>query len=434
MSRQRPMRFPAIVGKSVRGKTPRTMTLRLPRHPALLPAVLLIAAITKPAPAQDRTTTFYKDILPVFQKYCIDCHHTGGPAPQSLETYDLARSWLRTSRSTMREGTMPPWFADSGADQWRNAVLPSPEEIDLVSNWVKEGAEPGDEADAPAPLDFSAEWRLGTPDLVLQMPDPVDVASGQPDLYHNAILDPGFSADTWLTAVELKPGSMNTVRQLSLSVVPPEVAASLPVDAFNLREFEGHHDLAFWNRGMSLIEPYPQGAGVLVPAGWKLVLQAHYKAGEQGGADRSSVGLHLASGPPAAPYVTVAAENRDFTLPVDAYDFEVHASTTLEHGLRVESILPRMHYLGLGLAATATLPDGTERRLIRISNYDFRMQTLYSATQPIELPAGTRINVTAFYENSPDNPHNPNTAMADVPYGPPPAGETLAVVLRGTRY
>lgn len=409
------------------------MSPRMPRLTPIFSALLALAALAAPASAQETGATFYKDILPVFQKYCIGCHHTGGPAPQSLETYDLARSWLRTSRSMLREGTMPPWFAVDGAGHWRNAVLPSAEEIDLVSNWIKDGAEPGRESDAPAPLDFSAEWRLGEPDLALQMPEPVDVAPGQPDLYRTTVLDPGFTADTWLSAIELKPGSMHTVRQLSLSAVPPDVAAAIPDDAFDLRIFEGLHDLAVWNHGMSLIEPFPSDTGVLVPAGWKLILHAHYKAGEQGGADRSSVGLHLSPAPPASAFVTVALENRDFLVPPESYDFKVTASSTLEHGLRLDSILPKMHYFGLSLTVTATFPDGSKLNLLEIENYDYSFQTLYSLAEPVQLPADTRIDVTALYENSLSNPNNPNVAMGDVAHGPAPAGETLSVVLRGSR-
>jgi hypothetical protein len=382
--------------------------------------------------AQGEDKTFYRDILPVFQKYCIDCHRVGGTAPQSLETYDLARSWLRTARLMMRERSMPPWFADPAVGHWRNAVLPTDEEIALVADWIGAGAEPGDEADAPPAPDRSADWKLGEPDLILQTPETVAIAKGQPDTYRSFVLDPGFDQATWLSAIELKPGSLEVVRELSLSIVPPELAANLPAAAFDPASLPaGVHEIAVWNRGMSLIEPYPEGSGVRIPAGWKLVLHAHYKAVETAGSDRSSVGLHRAEAKPQAEYVTVTVAQRDFTLPADSYDYEVSASATLEQGLRVESILPRMHYLGLTLDAKATLPDGSTQPLIRIRDYDFRMQTLYSAAEPIELPAGTRIDVRAYYENSPDNPRNPNTRMGVVGYGPAPEGEVMGLVLRG---
>ncbi len=385
-----------------------------------------------PAHAGESNTTFYRDILPVFQKYCIECHHTGGIAPQSLETYDLARSWLRASRRMLREGTMPPWHEEAGAEKWRNAVLPTAEEIELVSTWVKEGAEPGDEADAPAPLDFSAGWRLGEPDTTFQMPEPVALGKGEREIYRNTVLDPGFSEDTWLRSIELKPGSLSIVRQLTLSAVSPEVAAAIPSDAFNLREYEGRHDLAVWNRGMTLIEPYPDGSGVLIPAGWKLVLQAHYKPGEEGGADQSSVGIRKLEAAPPAEFITVSAENRDFLLPADSYDTRVETSLTLDRGMRVESILPRMHYLAMSLDVNATLPDGTERSMLGIRFYNYDFETLYTPVQPLDLPAGTRIDIVGYYENSLDNPNNPNMALGDVGYGPAPGGEILSLTLRGS--
>lgn len=386
---------------------------------------------TTGARAEESNKTFYADILPVFQKYCIECHRVGGVAPQSLETYEQARSWLRTSRQMMREKTMPPWHAEEGAATWRNAVLPTDEEIELVSSWVKAGAEPGDETAAPPPLDFSADWKLGEPHTVFTMPEAVEIRKGDPDVYRNTVFDPGFDEDTWLDWIEFKPGANQVVRQLALSVMPPDVADSLPVDAFNLREFEGKHDLAAWNRGMTLIEPYPEGSGVLVPAGWKLVLHAHYKAGEEGGADRSSLAFRKADTAPAAEFVTLAAENRDFTLPANSYDYKVEATTTLDRGLRLESVLPKMHYIAMDMDVDVTPPGGDTRPLIKVRYYDYGMQTLYTLAEPIELPAGTRINVRAFYENSLDNPNNPSIDMAPVPYGPAPAGEIVSVVLRG---
>lgn len=383
------------------------------------------------ARAEESSATFYGDILPVFQKYCIECHRVGGVAPQSLETYDQARSWLRTSRRMMREKTMPPWFAEHGVGKWRNAVLPTDEEITRVSDWVKAGAEPGDEADAPPPLDFSADWKLGEPDAVFQMPEAVEIRKGDPDVYLNTVFDPGFERDTWLASMELKPGAKNITRQLSVSVMPPDVADSVPAGAFNLREFEGKHDLAVWNHGMTLIEPYPEGSGVLVPAGWKLVLHAHYKAGEEGGSDRSSVAVRNAHAVPAAQFVTVAAENRNFTLPANSYDYRVEASTTLERGIRLESVLPKMHYLAMDMDVDVTRPGGDPQPLIKVRFYDFSMQTLYTLAEPMELPAGTRIDVRAYYENSLDNPNNPSIDMAPVPYGPAPAGEMMSAVLRG---
>jgi hypothetical protein len=388
--------------------------------------------IAGPAMAEESGKTLYRDILPLFQKYCIECHHTGGVAPQSLETYDLARPWLRESRRMLRERTMPPWVAEAGAEKWRNALLPSDEEVELISTWVKDGAEPGDEADAPAPLDFSAEWRLGEPDLVFQMPEPVSLGKGKPELYRNTIFDPGFAEDTWLRSIELRPDSLNIVRQLTLSAVPPDVAETISPDGFNLRVFGGRHDLAVWNRGMSLFETFPGGSGVLIPAGWKLVLQGHYKPGEEGGADRSRVGLRTASAAPVREFITITAENRDFVLPENAYDHRVETSITLDRGLRVESLLPRMHYLAVNLNVRATLPDGAERSILGIRFYSCDFETLYTPVEPLDLPAGTRINVTGFYENSLDNPNNPNRVMDEMGYGAAPGGEILSLTLRGT--
>lgn len=410
-------------------------------HPKSAVSLILCALVCGsgifPAPvgAQDEKPgdayTWHRDIVPVFQSYCIDCHHAGGPTPQSLETYESARSWLRASRRMMSEKSMPPWHAKPGVGEWRNAELPTDEEIQMVVDWVDAGAPEGDPADAPEPLDFSQPWRLGDPDRVLEAPEAVEVPAQGQDFYRTWTLDPGFGSDTWLSGIELKPAAPKQTVSLTLAAVPPDVAASYDPDAFDFDTTRpGKYYLAHWNKGLSLIENFPEDTGVLVPAGWQLLLQAHYRPKDEAGSGTPSVGLHLADAPPAMELKTFVVETRKLDIPEFAYDFAAEASRTIDSPIAIHSIFPLMHYVATSAEVTATPPGESPLPLLAIDRYDAKIQTVYVPAEPIEIPAGAEVTVRAWFNNSPDNPNNPNVMIEPIGYGPAPGGEMLKAVFQ----
>lgn len=411
------------------------MIRRLHRLPALLFTVLLWIAAA-PASLADAETdaTFHKDILPVFQRYCIDCHRVGGRAPQSLETYKLSYSWLRESRRLMNTGVMPPWHADPEVGTWKNATLPTKAEIQLVSDWVKARAPEGDPIDAPTPLDFSAPWELGDPDLVLEAPEEVTIPADGSDIYRTFVLNPGFEAETWLEGIELKPGDPQSVVDMSVSIISAESAKVIAPDAFDSGPWGpgSVDDIVVWNKGMTLTERFPEGTGVRVSAGGKIVLQIHYRPAEtakEASTDRSSLALFFSEVPPATALASFKVERRDFSIKSQSYDYRLRARTTLERPSRIYSLLPRMHYLALGAEVRATLPDGEPRSLLKIQDFDYKLQARYTPATPIDLPAGTILEFTAVYENTIDNPNNPNPEVRPMGYGPAPQGERFSLVL-----
>lgn len=398
---------------------------------------LLIPGVVRAQGEGTSGLTFYKDILPIFQKHCLSCHHTGGTAPQSLETYQKSRPWIRTSRKTVKDGTMPPWHADPKVGNFKNMLLMTPEEIEIIEKWVEDGAEEGDKANAPAAMDFSKEWMIGTPDKVFEMPEAFSVPAEGPDVYRAFIVSPAMTADTWIEGVEFKPGEMDVVLDMWLSAAPE--AAAKQADAadegpgftvFDRGWAEGAKDhIGVWNRGMSLVEKMPEGTGALVPKGHVLVLVVHYITVGDPLEDKSKVAIYTADAAPAKELKTMAIENRQITVPEQSYDHKVTAEATLDKAIKVHSIQPLMHYLGVKLELTATPPGGQAEKLIKIDNYTYKLQTVYSLAEPVSLPAGTKLSVAAYYENSPDNPNNPNMVIKKAEYGPGPTGEVLSVIL-----
>lgn len=411
--------------------------------PRILPraagyAFLCASAVTPVgALAAGEDLTFHKDAVPILQKYCNSCHHDGGSAPQSFETYRQMRPWIRTTRKTVMDATMPPWPADPAVGKWKNMLMPTPAEVEVLSMWAKEakGAE-GEASDAPPAIDYSAEWLLGTPDKTFQAEEGFTVPAAGDDLYRAFVLGPEFTADTWVRGIELKPGEIDVVSDMALSAVPTGVARAAAdaetgegFAAFDHINAEGARSfIAVWNKGMTLTEMFPEGTGVLIPKGTSLVLQIHYRPAEEELTDRSSVGLFLHQAPPAKELKTLVIQNRDLAIPANSYQHKVEASAKLDKAVLIHAVLPRMHYLGNTLDLTAS-GGGAETPLLKILNYDYEMQTLFTAAEPVALAAGTTLNVSAMYENNQDNPNNPNMTITEAKYGPAPGGEILEAVI-----
>lgn len=405
---------------------------------ALITLAGLAWIATTPTPTRAAGLTYHKDIMPILQKHCLNCHHAGGTAPQSLETYAKSRPWIRPSKKTMNDKSMPPWHADPTVGKFKNMNLPTADEIRTIVQWVDDGADEGDVKDAPKPMTFVKGWQRGDPEKVFEMPEAVSIPAEGPDLYRATIVSPAFADDTWVSGIQLLPGEQDCVLDMTLSAAPE--AAAKEADAadegpgfkvFDRAWAKGtKDDLAVWNRGMSQFENCPEGTGVLIPKGSVLVLAIHYKTVGDPLKDKSKVGLNLAKAPAAKELKTLAIENRQIDIPPQSFEHKIAAEATLEKPAKIYTILPRMHYLGMKLDLTAQPPSGAAQKLLKIDNYNYKLQTLYTLAEPVTLPAGTKLSVTAYYENSTDNPHNPNQVVKKAAYGPAPTGEMLSVVLQ----
>ena len=385
--------------------------------------------------------TYFEDILPIFRQHCTRCHRPEGSAhKQLLEPYKKGRSWFRTAEKEIKDFKMPPWHVDPEIGEWKNRDSMSEDEIAMIEAWIDDRAPEGDPANGPPPADFPESWLMGEPDLVLEMAEPQAVSNEGPEFYRAFVLSPEFTEDTWLSGIELFPGVRDAVQHVALSAAPTAIAKAADdgddgpgFAAFDRGWTDGaKDDLAYWSRGMYMTEPFPEGTGVLVPKGWSLVLLVHYKPFKEEAQDRSRVGLHLADGPPARELHTAAVESRDFTIPAETYGHVLKADLTFEKAITIYNILPRMNYLGTQMELTAHKPDGSAEKLIVITRNTYALQAKYTPVKPISLPAGTRLEVVATYENSVDNINNPNLSIRDATYGPAPKSELLSAVIEYT--
>ena len=373
---------------------------------------------TTPSPAIGSTpVTFYKDVLPILQNNCQSCHRTGEVAPMALLTYEQTRPWAAAIKVSVLTKKMPPWFADPRYGHFSNERKLTPEQIKTLISWVDNGAPEGNAKDAPAPVEFIEGWNIGKPDKVFEMPNEFHVpAQGVIDYQYDVI--PGnFKEDTWVTAAEIRPGNRAIVHHVIAYVRPPGSPwlkdAQPGVPFAPPKNGEGgrgsilgaEHLIGFAPGMQSMIL---DDSAKLVRAGSDIVLQLHYTTNGTPGTDKTRVGLVFAKTPPKYRNVTLLAPNRNFAIPPNDDNYEVTSQVELQDNVTLVDLVPHMHFRGKDFMYRVTYPTGETQTLLSVPKYDFNWQLGYLLAKPLVLPKGTRILCTAHFDNSVNNPFNPD--------------------------
>jgi hypothetical protein len=399
--------------------------------------------------AMGQTPTFYKDVVPVLEKHCQECHRPGEIAPMSLLTYNDTRPWAKAIKEAVLTRKMPPWYADPHVGKFANDRSLTQAEISALVGWVDGGAKAGEPKDAPAPLAFTEGWTIGKPDMVLDTGVDFQVpAKGTIDYTYFAV-PTGFTEDKWIRDIEVRPGNKILVHHIVLYARPKGskfVAEAKPGMAFvpsddgrgAQRDRPAQSDRASLygiNGGAyEMVSVYVPGGVAyktlpgqarLIPAGADLIFQIHYTAKGEAGLDRSRVGITFAKEPPKERVVNAFIMNQTLRIPPGDGNHRVDGKVTLQQTVKLQSMFPHMHVRGKSFAYTATLPDGETKALLDVPKYNFNWQLTYYLDQPVTLPAGTVLEATAYYDNSANNPYNPDPAK-EVYWGDQTWDEMLA--------
>jgi len=378
-------------------------------------SAVLFSFLSSLVVAGDTKITFHKQVEPVLQARCQGCHRPGESAPFSMLTYKDTRPWAKAIKTAVLSRKMPPWHAEPGVGHFKNDRSLSQSEIDTIVKWVDSGAEEGNRKDAPAPQPFVEGWNIGKPDMVFEMPEPYEVpASGTVD-YQWIVMPTGFTEDKWLQAVEVRPGDRSVVHHVIafyrkpgskwLADAKPGVPTPKAMGAPETGMSDG--SIGGYVPGLPA-ESLPRGRALLLPAGADLVLQMHYTASGKAAKDRTKVGVVFANEPPAERSFGLGVGNSKFVIPPGAADHKVDAEITLDSDVRVVDFTPHMHLRGKAFEFRAVFPDGTREVLLRVPKYDFNWQVTYELAQERVFPKGTKIEGTAWFDNSPNNPFNPD--------------------------
>lgn len=391
----------------------------------MLTPILAWAVVDRPP------VTFNKDVLPILQRNCQGCHRPGEAAPMSLLTYQDARRWTKAIRDAVLQQRMPPWFADSQHGTFANDRSLSQAEIDTVVSWVDGGAREGDAADLPLPRKFVEGWNISRPDLVFEMPKEFHVPDSGTIRYQYVVIPTGFTGDRWVQMAEVRPGNRALVHHALVYVREPGskwLHGAKPGELF-----EKSHRQRGWSRGVELLLGFvpggvPQmltpGQAKLIKAGSDLVFELHYTANGTAGSDRTRVGLIFAKEPPAEQVRTVWIKNRTFVIPAGAPNHRVNAGLTLDRDVTLLAMLPHMHRRGKSVQYRAVYLTGKSQILLDVPRYSFDWQLSYYLKEPLLLPKGTRIECTGYFDNSPNNPNNPDPTV-EVRFGSQSQDEML---------
>lgn len=320
-----------------------------------------------------------------------------------LITYEQVRPWAKAIRTSVLTGKMPPWQADPHYGKFSNDLSLGPGEKDKIVAWVDSGAQEGNEADAPKPALFTDGWRISKPDVVFEMPEDFDVpAKGVID-YQFISVPTHFTEDKWVQMAEVRPGDRSLVHH---AIVVIDTGAGANNQEY-LAGYAPGSDPQIWKPGQAR----------LIKAGSTLVFQMHYQATGKAGHDRTKLGLVFAKKPVTERIVAMQVMDPGLAIPPGAPNFRVDASLVIKENVRLAGMRAHMHLRGKSFQFRAIYPNGETEILLDIPKYDFNWQPYYYLETPKLLPAGTRIECTAYYDNSANNPFNPDpTAL--VRWGP----------------
>jgi len=353
--------------------------------------------------------TFYRDVLPILQNRCQECHRQGQMAPMEFSTYQQTRPWAKAIRQAVATRKMPPWFADPCCGKFANDRSLSAAQRDTLVRWADSGAQQGRESDAPPVKVWTAGWNISKPDAVVEMPRAFRVPPSGAVEYQYFIVPTGFKEDRWVQSVEVRPGGTRAVVHHAVVYIrePGDTWTRGPTKADILAVFAPG----------SAPDVYPAGMAKLVKAGSDLVFEIHYTPNGKAVDSRIKLGMVFAAQRPAKRVLTLQMDNEKFVIPAGDRDFRVSVWGTLPNDALLLGFFPHMHLRGTTFEYTRLLDSGLPDTLLRVKPYDFYWQLYYRLAEPMALKKGTRLNWIATYDNSAANPRNPDPA-ADVRYGP----------------
>ncbi len=354
----------------------------------------LIGRVKRVDPKGD--VTYTNQIARLFQKHCVECHHDGQIAPFSLTSYDEAVGWAEMIKEVVNEKRMPPWMAAPEHGDFKNNPSLAAEEIALINSWVDSGCPEGKTSDLPKPVEFAEGWGISKPDQVFYMHDRSYTVPAEGVVsYQHFIVDPGFTEDHWIKEAEVKAGN-------------PAVVHHVIVFVQQRGSFDFGDPQMAYAPGMTP-RRFENGEAIRVPAGSKLVFQCHYTPNGKEQQDRSYVGLVYAK-PEEVKQEVIGGSCGQMSLKIPPN--EANHEVVAQHKFRRPTVLlgmnPHMHLRGKSFRYELEHPDGTRETLLDVPRYDFNWQLWYMLKEPKEIPAGSRMICTAVFDNSTDNPANPN--------------------------
>lgn len=369
--------------------------------------------------------TYTKDISRIIANNCLECHRSGGVAPFSLETFESVSRRASMIRAVTEEGIMPPWFAAPHTDAsgkplespWANDRSLSQVEKDTIAAWIAAGKPKGDDKDLPLLRTFAKSgWTIGEPDAVFQLPEPIAIKAEGTMPYQNVMVPTRLTEDKWVRAMQIVPTDKSVVHHVLVFVLP-EAALNDPALRRQSAIDESRGYWAAYVPGNDSVV-FPDGMAKRLPKGAVLMFQIHYTPNGKATKDQIKIGVVYQSQTPTHIVRTAAVADRRIEIPPGANNHEETATVRLPADARLLAFMPHMHVRGKAYRYELQRPGESEPTVILdIPRYDFNWQLRYTLREPLDAPAGSTLIGTAWYDNSAENPANPDPTKT-VRWGP----------------
>ncbi len=344
--------------------------------------------------------TFSKDVAPVLYKRCVECHRAGEAGPMALTSYKEARPWAKAIKGAVASKTMPPWHADPAVDHFSNDRSLSAAEIATIVKWADSGAPEGNPKDLPKLPALAEGWQFGTPDKVVDIGKDYKIKADGVIDYQYFKIDPGFTEDTWVQAAEVRPTQRKQVHHILVFIQEGGKRVTRAGEQFS-------DMLIGYAPGVPSIT-WDSDTAFLVKAGSTLLLQVHYTANGKEALDRSKVGFRIRKDTPKYRAFSGSATQFRLAIPPNDPDYMTKATYTFKEDVTLLDFTPHMHLRGKAFKYVMTYPDGRVEEMLNVPHYDFNWQLSYILAEPRKVPAGTKIEATAWYDNSANNKYNPD--------------------------
>ncbi|MDE3136759.1 MAG: thiol-disulfide isomerase [Acidobacteriota bacterium] len=337
-----------------------------------------------------------------------------------LVTYAETKPRANSIAKSVQKKSMPPWFADPRFGHFSNNPSLTRSQIDTFIAWAAAGAPAGNPAGAPPPRHWITGWRIPQPDKIFKMPVPVNIPAQGVVEYTYEIVPTGFKKNEWVQMAELRPSDWRLVHHAVVYIRPPNskwlqhAPIGVPFTASSLKDPQDRRDARWTDSDLLLVyapgsppDQWSDGLAKFIPRGSDLVFQIHYMPNGHPTSDQTSVGLVFAKRPPRQRVITLQLTNSSFLIPPEASNFPVEAWGTLPNDATLLDIFPHMHLRGKKFEFDIVHKNGKVQTLLRVS-YDFHWQLHYELAKPMKLKAGTKLQAIAWYDNSWNNPNNPD--------------------------
>ena len=366
------------------------------------PAALMLPFLH--ATKKDTKPTFSREVSRIMQRKCQSCHRVDGVAPFALLNYDQVKAKAQTIRAAVDSRRMPPWLADPKYGKFENDRSLSSQERETLLAWLDSGLPKGEEKELPAPLKFPEKWSIGNPDLVIEMLETYTVPAEGVLPYKHFSIEPGFKEDRYIQFAEAHPGS-KAVHHILVYITMP----GKPV-----YDLLGNTQLVCGTAPGDSPTILPPDVGVKIPKGAKLLFEIHYTPTGKVEQDRSSIGMIFSKTQPKYVANTNVMANLSIKIPANDANHKEEMAYSFPTDIRILSVMPHMHFRGKSFEYKIIHADGKSETILSVPRYDFNWQSIYRFVEPIKLAKGDKILCTAHWDNSKNNPANPDPSKSVV--------------------